>query len=151
MEFAYFFGYPYMQRVLAISEAVGNLQSGEKYQVDYRGTLVDKQEYAFKQIVIGRKNIVNPGDKELFQEISKAMLQTPAVGDRLYKQIPIWTFGLIICHIPNKLIFQTTPQIKQHGNHCIVSFVIICQCLLFLIQIGILPFHGDIFCLSRDL
>ena len=51
-------------------------------------TLVDKQEYAFKQIVIGRKNIVNPGDKELFQEISKAMLQTPAVGDRLYKQIP---------------------------------------------------------------
>ena len=51
-------------------------------------TLVDKQEYAFKQIVIGRKNIANPGDKELFQEISKAMLQTPAVGDRLYKQIP---------------------------------------------------------------
>ena len=51
-------------------------------------TLVDKQEYAFKQIVIGRKNIVNPGDKALFQEITKAMLQTPAVGDRLYKQIP---------------------------------------------------------------
>ena len=51
-------------------------------------TLVDKQEYAFKQIVIGRKNISNPGDKELFQEIAKAMLQTPAVGDRLYKQIP---------------------------------------------------------------
>ncbi len=51
-------------------------------------TLVDKQEYAFKQIVIGRKSIVNPGDKELFQEISHALLQTPAVGDRLYKQIP---------------------------------------------------------------
>lgn len=51
-------------------------------------TLVDKQEYAFKQIVVGRKNISNPGDKELFQEISKAMLQTPAAGDRLYKQIP---------------------------------------------------------------
>lgn len=50
--------------------------------------LVDKQEYAFKQIIIGRKNISNPGDKELFQEISKAMLQTPAIGDRLYKQIP---------------------------------------------------------------
>ncbi len=50
--------------------------------------LVDKQEYAFKQIVIGRKNISNPGDKELFQEITKAMLQTPAIGDRLYKQIP---------------------------------------------------------------
>ena len=49
---------------------------------------VDKQEYAFKQIVVGRKNITNPGDKELFQEISRAMLQTPAVGDRLYKQIP---------------------------------------------------------------
>lgn len=50
--------------------------------------LVDKQEYAFKQIVIGRKNISNPGDKELFQEIVKSMLQAPAVGDRLYKQIP---------------------------------------------------------------
>ncbi len=50
--------------------------------------LVDKQEYAFKQIVVGRKNISNPGDKELFQEITKAMLQTPAIGDRLYKQIP---------------------------------------------------------------
>lgn len=50
--------------------------------------MVDKQEYAFKQIVTGRRNISNPGDKELFQEISKAMLQAPAVGDRLYKQIP---------------------------------------------------------------
>lgn len=50
--------------------------------------LVDKQEYAFKQIVIGRKNISSPGDKELFREVTKAMLQTPAVGERLYKQIP---------------------------------------------------------------
>ncbi len=50
--------------------------------------LVDKQEFAFRQIVNCRKNISNPGDKELFREISKAMLQTPAVGDRLYKQIP---------------------------------------------------------------
>lgn len=49
---------------------------------------VDKQEYAFKQIIIGRKNISNPGDKELFQEISKAILQAPSMGDRLYKQIP---------------------------------------------------------------
>lgn len=50
--------------------------------------MVDKQEYAFKQIITGRRNISKPGDKELFQEISKAMLQAPAVGDRLYKQIP---------------------------------------------------------------
>lgn len=57
-------------------------------------TLVDKQEYAFRQIVIGRKNISNPGDKELFQEIAKAMLQTPAAGDRLYKQIPKVVSGL---------------------------------------------------------
>lgn len=49
---------------------------------------VDKQEYAFRQIVIGRKNLSAPGDKELFQEITKALLQTPAVGERLYKQIP---------------------------------------------------------------
>lgn len=51
-------------------------------------SLVDKQEFAFRQIVIGRKGLNNPGDKELFQEIAKAMLQTPASGDRLYKQIP---------------------------------------------------------------
>ena len=51
-------------------------------------TLVDKQEFAFRQIVSVRKNITNPGDKELFQEIAKALLLTPASGDRLYKQIP---------------------------------------------------------------
>ena len=51
-------------------------------------SLVDKQEFAFRQIVNSRKVLSNPGDKELFQEIAKAMLQTPASGDRLYKQIP---------------------------------------------------------------
>lgn len=51
-------------------------------------SLVDKQEFAFKQIVASKKNIHNPADKELFQEIAKAMLQTPAEGERLYKQIP---------------------------------------------------------------
>lgn len=51
-------------------------------------SLVDKQEFAFRQIVSSRKGLTNPGDKELFQEIAKAMLQTPASGDRLYKQIP---------------------------------------------------------------
>lgn len=51
-------------------------------------SLVDKQEFAFRQIVSSRKGLKNPGDKELFQEIAKAMLQTPASGDRLYKQIP---------------------------------------------------------------
>lgn len=49
---------------------------------------VDKQYYAFKEIVKGRKSLKNPGDKELFQEISKCILQTPAKGDRLYSQIP---------------------------------------------------------------
>lgn len=49
---------------------------------------VDKQEYAFKQIVVGRKTIQNPGDKELFREVSNSMLRSPAVGERLYKQIP---------------------------------------------------------------
>lgn len=47
-----------------------------------------QEEFAFKQIVIHRKGITNPGDKELFQEIAKAMLQTPASGERLYGQIP---------------------------------------------------------------
>lgn len=51
-------------------------------------SLVDKQEFAFRQIVSSRKSLINPGDKELFQEIAKAMLQTPTSGDRLYKQIP---------------------------------------------------------------
>lgn len=51
-------------------------------------TRVDKQWEAFKKILIGRRSLVNPGDKELFQEITKAILQTPAVGDRLYSQIP---------------------------------------------------------------
>lgn len=49
---------------------------------------VDQSEYAFKQIVAGRKNLNNPGDKELFQEIAQAMLQVPASGERLYSQIP---------------------------------------------------------------
>lgn len=51
-------------------------------------SLVDKQEFAFREIVKGRKNLNNPGDKELFQEISKAYLQTPAKGERLYSKIP---------------------------------------------------------------
>ena len=49
---------------------------------------VDKKEFAFRQIVSVRKNIMNPGDKELFQEIAKAILLTPASGERLYGQIP---------------------------------------------------------------
>ncbi len=51
-------------------------------------TLVDKQYYAFKQIVQSRKSLSSPGDKALFQEIAKAMLQSPAKGERLYSQIP---------------------------------------------------------------
>jgi len=49
---------------------------------------VDQSEYAFKQIVAGRKNLNNPGDKELFLEIAQAMIQVPASGERLYSQIP---------------------------------------------------------------
>ena len=67
-----------------------------EYAADYLETIghpdewsrVDKSEYAFKQIVMGRRNLNNPGDKELFQEIAQAMLQVPASGDRLYSQIP---------------------------------------------------------------
>ena len=52
-------------------------------------SLVDKQEYAFKKIIAGRKSLIHsPADRELFQEIAKFMLSTPAVGDRLYDQIP---------------------------------------------------------------
>jgi hypothetical protein len=37
MEFTYSFGYPYAQRVMAITEAVNNSQTGEKHQINYRG------------------------------------------------------------------------------------------------------------------
>lgn len=78
--------------------------------------LVDKQEYAFKQIVIGRKSIVNPGDKELFQEISKAMLQTPAVGDRLYKQIPKVVSNLSTIAPKLQEVFGITVQEGDDGD-----------------------------------
>ncbi len=50
-------------------------------------SMVDKQEFAFKKIVQGKHILNNPGDKELFIEISKACLLTPAKG-RLYENIP---------------------------------------------------------------
>lgn len=72
--------------------------------------MVDKQEYAFKQIITGRRNISNPGDKELFQEISKAMLQAPAVGDRLYKQIPKVVSSLTTIAPKLQEVFNITVQ-----------------------------------------
>ena len=78
--------------------------------------LVDKQEYAFKQIVIGRKNISNPGDKELFQEISKAMLQTPAIGDRLYKQIPKVVSNLSTIAPKLQEVFSITVQDNNNDD-----------------------------------
>lgn len=59
-------------------------------------SLVDKQYYAFKQIVQGRKMLTAPGEKALFQEIAKSMLQTPAQGERLYSQIPKVAYNLDI-------------------------------------------------------
>lgn len=75
--------------------------------------MVDKQEYAFKQIITGRRNISNPGDKELFQEVSKAMLQAPAVGDRLYKQIPKVVSSLTTIAPKLQEVFNITVQ---YGN-----------------------------------
>ena len=37
MGVTYHFGYPNMQRIVAIHEAVNNAQNGENYQVNYRG------------------------------------------------------------------------------------------------------------------
>ena len=37
MGVTYHFGYPNMQRIVAIDEAVNNAQNSEKYQVNYRG------------------------------------------------------------------------------------------------------------------
>ena len=39
MDFTYSFGYPNVQRTLAIAEAISNSHTGEKYQVDYRGKI----------------------------------------------------------------------------------------------------------------
>ena len=83
--------------------------------------LVDKQEYAFKQIVIGRKNISNPGDKELFQEISKAMLQTPAVGDRLYKQIPKVVSALSVIAPKLQEVFGITVQNSEEDDLALLT------------------------------
>lgn len=49
---------------------------------------VDKQFFAFKGIITGRKSLKKPGDKELFQEIAQAILQMPVQGERLYSKIP---------------------------------------------------------------
>ena len=66
-------------------------------------SLVDKQYYAFQKIVAGRKALSNPGDKELFQEIAKSMLQLPAEGERLYSQIPKVV----------KLLPQISPKLRD--------------------------------------
>ena len=73
-------------------------------------TLVDQNEYAFRQIVKGRKNISNPGDKELFQEITKAILMTPASGDRRYKQIPEVVSHLDMIASKLREVFNITIQ-----------------------------------------
>lgn len=49
---------------------------------------VEKQFFAFKGIISGRKSLKKPGDKELFQEIAQAILQMPVQGERLYSKIP---------------------------------------------------------------
>lgn len=68
---------------------------------------VDKQYYAFKEIVKGRKIIKNPGDKELFQEITNSILSVPAEGDRLYNQIPKVVKNLEIIAPKLKDVFET--------------------------------------------
>ncbi len=75
---------------------------------------VDKQEFAFKQIVNERKKIDNQGDKDLFLEISKALLQSPAKGDRLYKQIPTVASNLPI--IADKLKNAFSITISDSSN-----------------------------------
>ena len=51
-------------------------------------SLVDNQYYAFRAIVLGRKNLNKPGEKALFAEIAKSILSQPAKDGRLYDQIP---------------------------------------------------------------
>lgn len=69
-------------------------------------SLVDKQYFAFQKIVAGRKSLNNPANKELFQEIAKAMLQCPAEGDRLYNQIP-----KVVKALP-----EISPKLKETFN-----------------------------------
>lgn len=83
--------------------------------------LVDKQEYAFRQIVLCRRNITVPGDKELFQEIVKAMLQTPAAGDRLYKQIPKVVTSLPTIAHKLKDVFSITIETTQDDELALLT------------------------------
>ncbi len=76
---------------------------------------VDKQEFAFKQIVNERKKIDNQGDKDLFCEISKALLLTPVKGDRLYKKIP--TVASKLTMIADKLKDAFSITISDSGNN----------------------------------
>ena len=71
--------------------------------------------------MIGRKNISNPGDKELFQEISKAMLQTPAVGDRLYKQIPKVVSALSVIAPKLQEVFGITVQNSEEDDLALLT------------------------------
>lgn len=75
---------------------------------------VDQHEYAFKQIVSGKENLHNPGDKELFLEIAQAMLQVPASGDRLYSQIP--KVAKFLSVIASKLQEELRIEIQETEN-----------------------------------
>ena len=73
-------------------------------------SLVDKQWEAFQKIVTCRKKIVNPSDKELFKEITNAILQSPVVGDRLYNRIPKVAANLTVIASKLQEVFSITAQ-----------------------------------------
>jgi hypothetical protein len=75
-----------------INEYIGCYDYAEQYLIDIgcpdQWSKVDNSEYALKEITKGRKTLIDPGDKELFNEIAMALLSKPAKGDRLYALIP---------------------------------------------------------------
>lgn len=77
---------------------------------------VDKQYFAFRQIVKSRKSLSTPGDKALFREIVKSMLQVPAKGERLYGQIPKVAKNLDIIAPKLKQVFEIEEEDGDEGD-----------------------------------
>ena len=78
---------------------------------------VDKQDYAFRKIIAGRKSLTgSPADRELFQEIAKFMLATPAEGNRLYDQIPRVVKNLPAIAAKLKDVFAINTEEQQDDD-----------------------------------
>lgn len=75
---------------------------------------VDKDEFAFKEIVKAKKELSDPTDKLIFSQLTKAFLSAEKTEDRLYKLIP--QIGKYLSQIKNKLKDVFDVQDKENEN-----------------------------------